>query len=214
MKKKINKKILLLILLFPLFISAKECDRVAHEEYLDLAPNITYDRNYSKSNSSFSIIIYNIFDGMYINYSKRTYNPDNENKVTIDNIPEGTNVTIDIYANDGCSQIKQINLKLPYFNQYYGEAECRGYGTKIAECSAQFTTSKVTLKIVQEAKHNYDDGRYQFHPKEEVEEDNSLFKKIKAFIEEWGIKILLAVVTFFVSSTIYNAKFRKIKHGI
>ena len=209
-----NKKILLvLLLLIPMVIFAK-CDEAKHEEYVKLAPNITYDNDYSKSSDTFSLIIYNIFDDMYVTSGQKKYKPDAENKVTVDNIKPGSNVMLDIYANDGCDQIKSITVLEPYFNPYYGSQDCLGYETKIPVCSAQFTSSVVTKSLVEEAKSNYDNVIHQVVEKEEVKEDNGIIKQVLDFLKNWGIKILLVVVTIFITSSLFGAKFRKIKHGI
>ena len=205
------KKILVLVLLFPLIVNAA-CNYDKHAQYENLASNITYETNYSKGSNSYSVVVYSIFSNMYVSYNNKKYSPDSENKVTISGISPGTTAAIDVYANDGCPEIKMIYITADYYNRYYGSEECRGY-EMLPQCSSQFTSSLITKEIVEQAKYNYDHPQEQYTPKEAPKEP-SLYEKIKAFIESWGIKIILVVVTTFVASTLYNAKFRKIKHGI
>lgn len=205
------KKLLILVLLFPMIVNAA-CNYDKHKQYEDLAPNITYDNNYSKSANKYNIVIYSIFSNLYVTYGGVKYTPDSENKVTISNINPGVDAKISIFANDGCAEIKIIYVSLPYYNQYYGSEACRGY-EKIPQCSSQFTSSLITKELLEKAKYNYDNAIPQPEdPEPEVEP--GLFDKILDFVKTWGIKILLAVVTIFVTSTLFSIKFRKIKHGI
>ncbi len=210
-----NKKILLvlLVVLFvPTLVSAA-CDYDKHKQYTDLVPNITYDNNYSKSSNTFNIVIYSMFSDMFVTYNGKKITPNENNEVAINNIKPGSNVLIRIYASDGCDEIKVINLNEDYFNSYYGTEVCEGYETTVKACSSQFTTSPVTRELIEEAKNNLKPIP-QTTKKPEAPENDSIFAKIKTFIETWGIKIVLVVVTTFIVSSIYNDKFRKIKHGI
>lgn len=210
-----NKKVFLIILLFiPFMISAKECDYDRHEEYEKLAGNITYENDYVKSENRFSIVIYNMFEDMYANYNGKKYKPNAENTVTVPNITPGSNVMIYIYADDGCAEIKVINEMEPYFNPYYGTSVCSGYEDKIAVCQFQFTSSKVTESLIEEAKKNYDHIIVQNPEKEEDEKKDGFVYRILEFIRNWGIKILLVALTTFGAITLYSSKLRKIKHGI
>ena len=209
------KKILLIILLVIPFVVYADCNRDKHAEYLKLADNITYDNNYSMSAKGFTVTIYNIFDGMYIMFGEKKYSPDADNIVTISNIKGGTNVILDIYANDGCSQIKQIVIMEPYYNTYYGSKDCYGYEDKLTICSSQFTSSEVTKTILEKSKYNYDNVIVQQEdPGAGGDGEPSLIQKTKDFLLNWGVKFLLLVITTAVCLYFYNDKFRKIKHGI
>lgn len=208
-----NKKILLLLLFIPFIVSAK-CDSDKHEEYLKLSSNITYDNNYSKSEGNFNIIIYNIFDGMYVEDKSGKYTPDEENKVTVTGVKPGSTASLSIYADDGCEEIKVITIIEPYFNAYYNTSVCYGYEDKIPVCASQFTSSKVTRELVDLAKENYDNSIPQVDNKQEEKKDNGILARLKNFIDKWGIKILLVAVTIFISVSLYSTKVRKIKHGI
>lgn len=209
-----NKRLLLvLLILFPIFINAKECDSKAHADYVKLAESITYDNNYSKSAGTFSIVIYNIFDGMYVKNGKTEYKPNKDNTVTIPDIKEGSTVTLYVYVDDGCGAIKNITVIEKFFNKYYGASVCNGYDEKVNVCSSQFTSSKVTYELVLEAIKNYN-GETQSVPEHKVEEEKTIVQVIVEFFKEWGIKILLVIFTLFITSTLYNIKFRKMKHGI
>lgn len=209
-----NKRVLLIILLlFPLIISAKECDKDKHAEYVKLAPNITYENVYSKSAKGYSITIYNIFDNMYVKYGNKELKPNEENEVVISDIKEGDIVSLAVYADDGCDEIKTITKIEDYFNPYYGSDLCLGYEGKIPDCTYQFTSSKVTRSGLDEAKRNYD-GIEQEMEEEDEPEEQTMLSKIKEFAKKWAIKIGLVVVTIFIASTLFNNKYRKIKHGI
>ena len=58
------KKVLLVLLLFPVIINAA-CNYDKHKQYEELASHITYETNYSKSSDRYSVIIYSIFSNMF-----------------------------------------------------------------------------------------------------------------------------------------------------
>ena len=209
------KKVLVVLLLLPMIVNAS-CNKDKHQEYLKLVPNITYDNNYSMSTSSFTVSVYNIFDGMYIVYNKEKYFPDEDNTITIEKIKGGATVILNVYHSSDCPLIKTITIHEPFYNKYYNTMDCYGYEDKLTICSSQFTASEVTKEILEKSKYNYD--RKINQDKEETEkpeeEKVGFFEKTREFLMNWGIKILLAFVTIVFSTSIYNTKFRKIKHGI
>ena len=209
-----NKKVLLIILLFiPFIINAKVCDEAKHKEYEGLASSITYDHKYSKSSGKFDITVYNIFEGMYIKYNGKTIESDGQ-KVVINDVKQGSDVMIYVYADDGCSEIKIITFIEPYYNEYYGTEICKGYEDKLMICSSQFTEAPVTKEVIEIAKENYGKAIQAPEKEKTEEESHGIITIIKEYIQKWGIKVLLVVLTIFISSSLFSAKFRKIKHGI
>ncbi len=209
-----KKALLFILLIIPFIAYADECDKDKHKEFLILSENITYDNNYSKSSSSFTITIYNVFDGMYAKYNKVTYKSDDENTITIEKIPGGENVNIDIYGKDNCSSLKRIIVNEPYYNKYYGSSLCEGYENKLLMCSSQFTSTEVTRSTLEKAIYNYDHSIKSTDNKKEEETEETFASKFTAFITSWGIKIALAVISTIFSISLFNDKYRKVKHGI
>lgn len=213
--KRVNKKVILVLLLLIPFMVSAECDKTKHQEYVKLASNITYDNTYSKSAGTFSITVFNIFNGMHVKYGDKTYSPNSDNEVVISGITGGTYVSMDVYANDGCEAIKRINKQEPYYNKYYGSRECVGYEDKLTMCAHQFTSSEVTKSLLDKAIYNYN---YNIDQNTDGNNNDgteaSLYTKVKEFLLNWGIKIMLLVVTSVLTWAVCSDKFRKIKHGI
>ena len=209
------KKWLLVLLLICPFVVKAECNKEKHQEYVKLASNITYDNNYSKSHGTFTIVVYNIFNGMHIEYKGEKYKPNSDNEVTITGVEGGTKVQLEVYGNDGCEQISRIIVDEPFFNRYYGSEKCKPYIDKLVVCSSQFTSVEVTESILDKAIYNYthDISQKTDKDKEEVVE-LTLLAKVREFLLEWGIKIVLLILTTGLSVGFYNTKFRKMKHGI
>ncbi len=208
------KKIILVIVLILPFVVKADCNYEKHEEYVGFANRISYENNYSKSSGRFNITIYNVVSGLRVNYNKKDYDIRSDNTVLIEDIPEGSSVSINIYADDGCSEVKIISLTEPYYNEYYNTSICSGYEDKLIYCSSQFTSIKPTEELIKIAKKNYDNS---FEEKEEEvvpEKPESFYSKLIAFGMNWGIKIILALITIVVSVSFYNSKLRRIKHGI
>ena len=210
------KKILLVLLFIPMFVFAKTCDTAKHQEYINYASKITYDNSYSKSSNRFTVTLYNVVEGLRVKYGNRYYERNEDDTVTIGFVPEGTSMVIDIYDSDeNCDIAGVIYINQLYFNEFYGSNDCVGYENKIRSCTAQFTTIKVTKESLEMTKSNYDNNIVQEKDdKNKEKEEMTTLDKITTFMLNWGIKILLFVITCIISITYYNSKFRKIKHGI
>ncbi len=212
------KKIVLLILLMIPFIvyadEEKTCDKEKHKEYISLSEDITYDNNYIKSANSFTITIYNLFGGMYAEYNDKKYKVGSDNTIVISKIPCGEKVSIDIYGDDGCTALKRIVTKEPYFNKYYGSSMCNGYEETLLMCKSQFTNVEVTKSLLEKSIYNYNHTISQKTTKEEVETEETMMSKVMTFLTTWGIKILLAVISTILSISLFSDKYRKVKHGI
>ena len=138
-----------------------------------------------------------------------------QNEVTIANVQGGTKVQLEIYGNDGCEQISRIIIDEPYFNKYYGSTKCKPYIDKLVICSSQFTSTEVTESILDKAIYNYNHDISQKTDKDKDDQTElTFFAKIREFLLEWGVKIILFIVTTGLSVGFYNTKFRKMKHGI
>lgn len=207
-----KKIVFILLVLFPFVINA-ECDYTKHEEYVKIASNITYDNSYSKSAGMFIVTLYNVFNGMHVKYNGQVYNPNSESEVVINSIPQGQRVILDIYADDGCDMVRKITIIEPYFNKYYGSKKCVGYENVLTMCSSQFTSSEINDEILNIAIKNHNNTILQ-ETEKEIEQEVGLFTRIKEFMLNWGIKIVLFVVTSGICWAFYTDKFRKIKHGI
>lgn len=213
MKK--NLILLLLILIFPNIINAT-CDYTKHTKYSEIAGNITYETSYLKENNRFNITIYNVVDDMYVKYNNKQYNHDSSNKVLLTNFKEGSRFNIQVYTKDNCDiPVRTLYITLPYYNTYYNSGKCLGYEDKITLCSQQFTSYELTETILEQAKYNYDNEIIQEVKKVEIQiEEITMKGKIIDFAYNWGAKILLVILTTYVTNSVYKVKYRKIKHGI
>ena len=211
-----KKLILIILLLIPFVVNAEEeCNKEKHKEYLSLADNITYDNQYIKSENRFTITVYNLFGGMYAKYNETVYKVSSDNTITISKIPCGDKVTIDIYGNDNCSPVKRIMVKEPYYNKYYGSEKCKGYEDILLMCHSQFTNIEVSESLIDKAIYNYKHDISQKVTKDDKpEEEETILSKVTVFLTNWGLKILLAVISTILSISLFSDKYRKVKHGI
>ena len=207
-----KKLLLILLICFPFVVDA-ECNKTKHSEYIEYASRIEYDNSYSKSTNSFNIKLYNVLEDMVVKYDNITYDVIN-NEVSITNISQGSTANISIFANDGCSsEIRTISITEPYYNIYYGSQLCEGYD-ELALCSSQFTSVKTTEKLIKMAIDSYN-NKIDYKEEEKKEDEGpTLYDKLIDFGLNWGIKILLCIITIVISSAFYNSKLRKIKHGV
>lgn len=208
------KKILLIVLLFmPFFINA-ECDRELHKSYITYANDISYDTEYSLGKERFTVTLYNVIDEMKVVYNNRNYTAVN-NEIVIDNVKQGTRMDIRVFAEDGCNEsVRTIVINQPYYNTFYGSSLCNDYVNKITYCTHKFTNTEVTEKLIKTAIENYE---HEMVPVEkEPEEDPPLtnFQKISKFATKWGVRILLVLVSAFLTNWYFNDKYIKIKHKL
>ncbi len=207
-----KKLILFILLCLPVFINAA-CDRELHQTYAEYAKDISYDTNYSVSQSKFTVTLYNVISEMNVRYNGRKLNISN-NEIVIGNISEGTFMEISIYGNDGCSDpVRTITITQPYYNRFFGTSICNGYEDKITYCSHKFTDDVVTEKLIKTAIENYE--HVLEIPEEEPEEPPlTRFQVISRFATKWGVRIMLVLITAFLTNLYFNDKYIKIKHKL
>ena len=206
------KLLLVLLVLFPVLVSA-ECNQTKHKEYEEIAKNITYDNHFDRTTGKYTFTIYNITGEMYGIYNGSNIKPDNENKIEIKDILQGRNVSISIYANDGCDPIKYFGVTEAYFNKFYNTEECLGY-ENMKECSKEFTSSQITEEILKNAKKYYYANYSTEEDQSTGENETSIIDLRKEYISKWWVKVLLSIVTTVLCIYLYRIRLRKIKHGI
>ena len=208
------KKILLIMLLFmPFFINA-ECDRELHKSYITYANDISYDTEYSLGKERFTVTLYNVIDEMKVVYNNKNYTAVN-NEVVIDNIKQGTRMDIRVFAEDGCNEsVRTIVIYQPYYNTLYGSSLCNDYVNKITYCTHKFTNTEVTEKLIKTAIENYEHEMVPVEKEPEEEPPLTTFQKISKFATKWGVRILLVLVSAFLTNWYFNDKYIKIKHKL
>ena len=210
-----KKIIIIVLLMIPFWVNAKECDKAKHDNFVKLSSGITYDNNYSKASNSYTITIYNVLDEMYVEYDGKKYTPSSNNTIVISKILPGTRLSISIFGDDNCNPIKTLIVNEPYYNKYYGSDICKKYKGKLLMCSSQFTSVEVTKSLLEQSIYNYEHNINQKTDKDKnIEKEESFFGKVTTFMIEWGIKILLSVLSTISSIVLFSGKYRKIKHGI
>ena len=212
------KKILVsLLLVLPFIINAEECNRVKNEEYSEYSNNIQSDYSFNEGKNTYTITLYNVVDGLYAMFEDKEYNRNSNGEIVIDDVKEGTYMAIYIYGNDGCDiRLRTIFINLQYFNPYYNSVDCAGYEDKIKMCSSQFTSSKVTLELLNTAKENYDNIIVQDkeNEQENQQKEKTLVDKLYDFGINYGIKIALVLITCLIFIPFYRNKLIKLQHGI
>ena len=208
------KKILLIMLLFmPFFINA-ECDRELHKSYITYANDISYDTEYSLGKERFTVTLYNVIDEMKVVYNNKNYTAVN-NEVVIDNVKQGTRMDIRVFAEDGCNEsVRTIVINQPYYNTFYGSSLCNDYVNKITYCTHKFTNTEVTEKLIKTAIENYEHEMVPVEKEPEEEPPLTNFQKISKFATKWGVRILLVLVSAFLTNWYFNDKYIKIKHKL
>lgn len=211
-----KKIILLFFLLFPFLINAESCDYSKLEEYNALASNINYDVKYNQNTKMFDIYFYNVYQKIYFSYNSRIYH-DNNNEIVIKNINEGEYINIKVYAPvENCNSfVRTINIVTQYYNPYYNDQRCDDYKNILSICKSEFLTYKPTNELLNSAINNYNNSYEEKREEKEVEtKEITLLTSIKEFAMNWGIQLILGLLTSILTIIFFKNKFRKIKHGI
>ena len=222
MKKKI---ILVLFLVMPILVNAKStnstsnCDYSIFIEYQKAAMNIEYETSYSVKDKTFSIKFYNIMKGIYLNHDNTIYSTSEseENEVVVNGLSEGQTIKFAVNSsadNTNCnSSLRILQVTLPFYNTFYGTAKCGEYKNKLTICSSKFLDYKPTEELLDSMIDNYNNTIPTVTP-DDPEVNRTFLDDILDFTVQWGIQILLIVVSSVVTILLFNGKLRKIKHGI
>ncbi len=207
--------IVLLLVLCPIFLRAEECNYNRHTEFAEYASKITYENEYSMSESKFTVKFYNVISGLYFKIGKLEYHPDENDMITISGIAEGKKLEIYIYGKDNCkAQVHNLNISLPYYNPFYGTEVCKGY-EQLTLCSSSFTPTKATKQMIEKTKETYDNIIIQDKdPNETVEEVDPFIGKVWDFFVKYVSKVLLVLLSSGLSILYYNNKLMRVEHGI
>lgn len=210
------KKILITILISILFIPSlkADCDYQNEVRLGKLASSITYEYKYDKTHNNFTLTLYNVSDELYITYNQRIIAP-TDGKVTINNLNQGTYLSLPVEALKGsCNgSLMTLYIILPYFNKYYNSVECKDYIGKIKICTDEFLSYEPNDELLTSNINNYLNGIKN----EEVKEDNqnvTILEQAKEFVNKWGIKIGLSLITTVSCVVYFQVKIRKLKHGL
>lgn len=205
--------IVLLLLCFPCIIFGS-CNNDEYNKGKESARNITYSKDYSTSTMKFNVVFDNVENNIYAKYNKVVYKPQN-GEVKINNISEGSNISVDFYMNGCDTQIDIIKISFPYYNTFYNSDICSKYVDVLTMCNSRFTTVKVTKETLELAIDNYNNMKIDI-PKEEekVVIEESFVDKVVNFSKEWGIKIIIVIATSLIGIVIGSVLYRKEVHGV
>lgn len=207
--------VLFIVLVFPCIINAS-CNNVLHEKLKDEASNITQTINYNVDTNKFRVLYYNVSEGIYAKYNNKRYNQ-KDNIIEINNLSEGTELTIIFYTDTGCNnEIDIRRVSIPYKNVYYGTALCSGYEDKLTMCSEEFLGRKVTKELILEAIDNEKNNTIPVYvpPEKEKVVEKSIIDKTIDFAKKWGLKIGLSVTSGLITFVIGSILYRKELHGV
>lgn len=108
------KILFVLLMLFPVLVSADECDYNKLSKATKLMQEVKYEVNYNEKKGTFSSTFYNVDDLLSLEYSDDIYFGDDNNKVIINGLKEGSNIKVIVRTNvSGCSSnstVKYINV--------------------------------------------------------------------------------------------------------
>ncbi len=211
------KKILFSLLVIFISISYinASCNYEKYQQHSQIAGNITYETQYDENNKTYSITFYNVYDGVYISYNNSSYHADSNNEIIISDIKEGekASFTISTPLDDCKSYMKNITITFDYYNSYYYDSRCDEYRDKLNICSEKFLQFKPNETLFKSIIENYNSS-FKIEKKEKVEEEKTVLDSLKEILFNWGIPVIIVIVISLITSSLFKARLRKIKHGI
>lgn len=210
------KKILLFVFITLIFVQNvyAECDYNNEVELTKLASKINYDYEYDKEHNTFTYHIYNVNDRLYLMNNSMMIKPE-DNKVTIYNVKEGEYLNLPVKSLESCYEsLMTLYIIVPYFNEFYNSAECKGYEDKLKICKDEFLSFNPDINILNDAIYNYNNSISNTKVEQKEEQKITLVDKLETFAKTWGIKIGLSLFTIIICVTFFQIKIRKIKHGL
>jgi len=210
------KKILFILLLMIPFAINADCDINKWNDQNKLASNITYDGVFYKDTMTYTIVFYNVYNGMYLSYNNDIYNPDSQNEVTISGVKQGEYAVILVNsALDNCTPLlRTINITLGYYNTLRDSAECASYVNKLSICTDTYLSYEPTVGLRKSMIDNYNKTLSSSEEKKVEDEEETILDSLKSFTDTWGIPIILVLVVSLITAAIFRSKFSKIQHGI
>ncbi|MBQ6285885.1 MAG: hypothetical protein IJK67_06250 [Bacilli bacterium] len=211
------KRILIILaLFFPIFIKAATCDYSKLNEYNKLSSNVDYEVTRNNDTNRYKVTIMNLYNNMYVKYNGVIFLSNSKNEVVIDNINEGENLNILIYAplSDCDSYLKTLNISTQYYNRMYNDNRCIKYRTILNICKYEYLSYKATDTLLTSAIKNYENSYKE--PEEIVEEvkEKTFLESLEDFMLSWGVQIILVLLSSLVTISIFKVQYRKVKHGI
>lgn len=213
---KVKKLLLFLVLLVIPRIVFAECTYSEKYELNALSSYIDYNYEYNEASGLFTITLMNVNDKLEIRNKNYTYYPEN-NKIVIENIEPGTRLSLDVYSTvyNECynEYLRVIYVSVPYFNRYYGSVLCKGY-ENLDICNSRFLDYKISNETFLLILKNYE---YTLSDKQDDGNetvDEKWYEFVMNFFQEYFFKILVSVISFVISISIFNVIFRKVKHKL
>lgn len=211
-----KKLIIFLIMFMPIFVGAA-CDYELQNQYTKYAYDISSDSEYLGDKvKKFNVILYNVNNDFKVKYNGVNYNVV-DNKVSINNVKEGTQMRIEIFAPSGCDEpARIIYINQPYFNEFYGSTMCYGYDGKVSYCTYKFLQYAPTLELVESAIYNYNNGLVSEDDKEEEKpfEELTFGEKVVDLVDTKLLKLFMFIFTAYLTYVIYNDLYIKVKHKL
>lgn len=211
------KRILIgLLLFFPIVTKAATCDYSKLNEYNKLSSNVDYEVTRDNSTNKYKITLINVYNDMYAKYKSVTHTANSSNEITISNIDEGENISIQLYAPlaDCDSYLKTINVSTQYYNRMYNDSRCIKYRTILNICKYEYLSYKTNDSLLSSAIKNYENSYTE--PEEVVEEvkEKTFLENMEEFMMNWGVQIILVLLSSIITVSIFRVRYRKVKHGI
>ncbi len=211
------KKILLpLILLVPILVKAETCNYAKHNEYDALSSQIKYETKLNKETNKYTVTLLNVYKDIYITYDSKTYNANAKHEIELKNISPGTTLDIKVATpSDDCSAfLRTLTIKTNYYNWVYSNPKCNKYRDVLNICKYEYLSYNADERMLDLAIKNLENAYYHEEKEEKITQEPTFLENMQELIMDFGIPILLLLVTSGITIAIYKLKFRKLKHGI
>lgn len=213
------KKILFTFLLCftGILIMKAECSYKELKELNAFASHVETSYKYNEETGLFDLTVTNLGDKAFISESAKSYFP-TDGQLIVSRLVLGKTYKFFVQpTNQECmtEKLRTITINVPYLNSFYGSAACNEH-QNLSVCNSRFLSYKLSektfLKLLQNDVEKKDE---EIRKDDEIKEpEPTMTDKIKSFIIDNYIKIILPIITVILSVSVYKIILRKIKHGI
>lgn len=197
-----------------------ECNYTEVKNLNLLASHIDYNYIYDEGSQTFTLVLNNIPNKLYVKIDEKTYNPV-DNSLSVSGFNFGNEISVNVYSSNlaPCvnEYVRMIKVKFPYLNNYYNSSECEGHES-LEVCNNRFLSYKLSSvtfnRLIKEDFDKSTNDSEVEKPDEIKVEKTKISTVILKYLKVISIPFVLVLVSSLLTISVCSVIYRKIKHGL
>lgn len=209
--------LLFVFMFFPSFVDADECSYKEKRELATLASYVDYTYKYNEDKETFDVTIMNINDKIEIFYENQSIKVSNQEAI-IKDIPEGTQMKIDIYSTiyNNCynEYLRVLIVSVPYLNDFYNSSLCKGKEDLVV-CNSKFIDYEISYEtFIKLINRKEEEIKKEEENKIDINEEPTFIEKTIEFLSDYWLKFVTFILSSLINYSIFSTIYRKIRHRL